>query len=306
MSNYSLYLQSIQSMEITKELLDLELPVIEIFSKIHMMLLKVSQAYGLYDEVCGILCNLYGESIDGEILESLDCNKGIFPQTSSQYCIEQLSVCLCENDRKTIRQAIYEDNPRLLLDSLINVEGRYIKYTIEEIFPLLLFRKADFCLRCLLTNPLTEKIIKDIAINGFSMQHPPTDYYGSGINGVNTETFSDFENSKYIFLLLLAGNIPCFTTMYDSRRRISEISQENFNEFRYMLALGAVTQLNNDVYCWTIDEMYGGNEENFIAEFYLRSQLRRDEYNSSNHTMLGIFRAFKLFQLCDEYMMENE
>lgn len=306
MSKYPRYLQSIQDMKVTKELLIQKPPIVTIFSRLYTMLLTVAKTYDLYDEVCGILCNLYGDSIDGDILESLGCDERIFPQTSSQYCIEQLSVCLCEDNRKTIRQAIYEDNPRLLLDSLIDADERYLKYIIEEIFPLLLFRKADFCLRCLLTNPETEKIVKDIAINGFSMQHPPTDYYGSGIIGVNDETFCDFENSKYIFLLLLAGDIPCFTTVYDNRRRIAEISQENFNEFRYMLALGAVTQLNDDVYCWTIDELYGGNEENFIAEMYLRSQLQRDKYNTSEHTMLGIFRAFKLFQLCDDYMTENE
>ncbi len=306
MSKYPRYLQQIRGMKVTKDLLNQEPPVIMIFSKLHTMLLTVAKTYNLYDEVCGMLCNLYGDSIDGDILDSLECDERIFPQTSSQYCIEQLSVCLCEDDRKTLRQAIYEDSPRLLLDSLIDTEERYIKYIIEEIFPLLLFRKADFCLRCLLTNPRTEKIIKEISINGFSMQHPLTSYYGSGIIGVNKETFCDFENSKYIFLLLLAGDIPCLTTVYDNRRRMAEISRENFNEFRYMLALGAVTQLNNDVYCWTIDELYGGSEEDFVAEMYLRSQLRRDEYNTSDHTMLGIFRAFKLFQLCDEYMMENE
>lgn len=306
MSKYPRYLQNIQDMKVTKELLKQEQPVVTIFSKLHTMLLTVAKTYNLYDEVCGILCNLYGDSIDGGILESLGCDERIFPQTLSQYCIEQLSVCLCKKDRETLRQAIYEDNPRLLLDSLIDTEERHLKYIIEEIFPLLLFRKADFCLRCLLTNPETDKIIKNIAVNGFSMQHPLTDYYGSGIIGVNAETFCDFENSKYIFLLLLAGDIPCFTTIYDNRQRITDISQENFNEFRYMLALGAVTQLNNDVYSWTIDELYEGNEENFIAEFYLRSQLQRDKYDTSEHTMLGIFRAFKLFQLCDEYMMENE
>ena len=63
--------------------------------------------------------------------------------------------------------------------------------------------------------------------------------------------------------------------------------------------------LNEDMYAWSIDELYGANEEEFIAEMYLRNQYLRDEYHSGNHVMIDIFTAFKLYQTCQEVVSES-
>lgn len=298
------FLHGVRNISLTKDLLD-KTPLMDVpFSIAHSTLLSISQSYDLHDEVCALMCTIYGEDIDGELYEKLDCNSSIFPHKSENIFISTISVCFNSKDISALRKAIKEDEPSVLLDLITTVEEERIRYVIEEIFPLILFDKSDFCLRALLNNEHTEKHIKDIATDGFYVQHSAVDYYGWGINGLTKGHHCELENSIFSFLLLLAKDISCFSTLYDHRYRMSSITPGNIDEFRYMLALGSIIHLNTDLYAWVIDELYDGDEESFMINLYLRSQLIRDKYADGEHLMLGVFRAFKLYQQCENLLYE--
>ena len=263
-----------------------------------VMRLYLENAYrnSLLDEAFALLANNQYEPIDKMICEHMRW------QTPFKHNAILFGEYFTKDSITVIQSSIENDNP----GDLISVINEYM--TDQQVFTILsmvLKNKARKCLNALMIQPDIKPLIKRVSITPIPIHYTDSSCFYGAISELGDGYMEPLEDIKLIGLMYAASDTALFAKLYNMDNHIKSISMNYFNDFRYAMVVGSIVHMNIDAYSWLIDELYG-DEDEFLSDFYLRYRLITDEYHSGEHRMMKVFKAFKLYQKTQDYVIEHD
>ena len=211
------------------------------------------------------------------------------------------SIYFSQNTARQLHSAIETDNAAALLDTIDD----YKEEALLAVLSMVLCNKAFKCLTALMIHPEIGPIVKSITTTCVRVQY--TDYrifYGA-IAELLDNDLEQLDVLPTMGLTYAASNVALFAKLYTIEEQLKSIPMHYFDDFRYTMVVGAMIHMNIDVYNWLIDELYG-DEDEFISDFYLRAHKACNECCVREPTIIHIFKAFKLYQKVQDYVIEHE
>jgi hypothetical protein len=303
--NYQKFIKRINEMEITNESVDVPYllnPLIDIFRNEPIMELLIHNAlrYNLRDEVLALLLNAHRGDAIGKIIQQINGWGEPFKFIPSQI------KGFVKSEREALLTAVQNDDINGLLSVFIH-DSDVTETRIEQAFLFALIYNADKCVRTMSSHPEMRDIISRIKTHGKDIipERMAWLFYGA-LDYLYDSCFESYESNDFSFLIPASAYSSLMSQLYVLNSTIKDIPDDRFNDFRYMVTLGSIIHLNMDIYEWSISELYDGSEEEFLSDMYLRTQLLRDEYRSTRHTLIRVIEAFMLYRKCIEFAVENE
>ncbi len=222
-----------------------------------------------------------------------------------KYMGAQLSS-FTETERSTLLTATQNDSVNGLL-SLFVCSADMTKTRIEQAFLFALINDAERCARSMEMHLDMHPIVESLKLNGgiIDTAQAARPFYGS-LDGLSDDYLEPYECTRFTFLLPACAYSTMISQLYKLDCTIKDIPDANYNDFRYTIALGAIIHLNLDLYHWAIDELYDNEEEEFLSDMYIRTQLLRDSYVTSEHPLIRMIEAFLLYRKCLESVVESD
>ena len=212
------------------------------------------------------------------------------------------SAYFSENTSQQLLSAIESDNAVALLDTI----DEYVKEEpIYAVLSMVLCNKAHKCLTALMVHSDIGPIVKAITTNRMRVQYSDHRIFYGAIAEVIEDDTDQLDVLPALGLTYAVSDTTIFSKLYTISDWLKSIPMHYFDDFRYSMTVGAMIHMNADAYNWLIDELYG-DEDEFISDFYLRSHNACDEYYIGEPTIINIFKAFKLYQKVQEYVIEHD
>ena len=212
------------------------------------------------------------------------------------------SAYFSEDTTRQLLSAIETDNAAALLDT---IDGYIRKEPLSAVLSMVLCNKAVKCLTALMIHEEAGPIVKSITTTRSYVTYTDHRVFYGAIAELVEDDLEELEVPPAIGLTYAVSDPALFAKLYTRVDQLKSISMHYFNDFRYTMVLGAIIHMNNDLYAWLIDELYG-NEDEFISDFYLRSHKICDEYFMGEPAIIQVFKAFKLYQKVQEYVAKQE
>ncbi len=253
---------------------------------------------GLIDAALALLVNKYCES--SPIAEHI--RKFMDWQLPFKLSGIRTSAYFSEDTKQQLLSAIESDNAVALLDII----DEYVKEEpIYAVLSIVLCNKALKCLTALMVHSEIGPIVKSITTNRTRVQYSDHRVFYGAIAEVIEDDTDQLDVLPALGLTYAVSDTALFAKLYTISDWLKSVPMHYFNDFRYTMTVGAMIHMNIDVYNWLIDELYG-DEDEFISDFYLRSHGACDEYHVGEPTIINVFRAFKLYQKVQEYVIEHD
>ena len=214
----------------------------------------------------------------------------------------QTFVYFSEDTKQQLLSAIESDNAVALLDI---IDECVEEEPIYAVLSMVLRNKAHKCLTALMVHSEIGPIIKDIATTRTYVQYSDQNTFYGAIAEVIEDDLDRLDVLPALGLTYAVSDTTLFAKLYTISDRLKSIPMHYFNDFRYTMTVGAMIHMNIDAYNWFIDELYG-DEDEFVSDFYLRSHNACDEYYVGEPTIISIFKAFKLYQKVQDYVVEHD
>lgn len=196
---------------------------------------------------------------------------------------------------------IESDNAAALLD-IVNDYKK--EEPILAILSIVLCNKAVKCLTSLMIHPEIGPIVKSVTTSRVCVQYSDQRTFYGAIAELSEDELDQLDVLPALGLTYAVSDTELFTKLYTINDQLKFIPMHYFDDFRYTMTVGAIIHMNTDAYNWIIDELYG-NEDDFISDFYLRSHNACDVYYVGEPTIIDVFKAFKLYQKVQDYIIEQ-
>ena len=212
------------------------------------------------------------------------------------------SAYFSEDTKQQLLSAIESDNAVALLDII----DEYVKEEpIYAVLSMVLCNKALKCLTALMVHSEIGPIVKAITTTRTRVQYSDHRIFYGVIAEVIEDDTDQLDVLPSLGLTYAVSDTALFAKIYTISDWLKSIPMHYFDDFRYTMTVGAMIHMNVDAYNWLIDELYG-DEDEFISDFYLRSHNACDEYYIGEPTIINVFKAFKLYQKVQDYVIEHD
>ncbi len=258
--------------------------------------------HGLTNEMLALLHNRFYNDETGELIRKITGWEIPFDDSDIKP-----NVYLSDEEIDVLFSALKEDKPETVL-SLFECETDMIKERLDEVFILAIKYRAHRCIKAMLLRPDMKDALDDIIIHGRFAQLPEDAYryYGS-IKELETQSWELCRRMQYIPLMHACNDSSTVSLLYRLNDTISDISDNNFNAFRYTITVGAIVHFNNELYEWAIDTLYNASEEDFIYDIYLHEATPTSSIMiRENSPIIRALEAFLLYRKCLEYTLEED